>query len=522
MKSKLAEGHAIRNIHTMRQHKLVFKTSRPGPSHATAFAVGLSLFLLFGPFTIRNVAADSNPTAKASIRTQLDRTLTPHGQPKVTMGASVVLLPSGELLYEHNAELPLIPASNMKLLVLAAAIDRLGPEHDFTTVLAIRNTDLVVIGGGDPTIGDEAIAKARGTTITALFHAWAQRLKDAGVKQIPGNLVIDDSIFDQKFVHPNWPRDQYQKWYEAPVGGLNFNANCTSVQVTPATAGQPPKASFVPGNTLLSLLNRAVTGKKNTATVSRLRGTDEITLNGSVAKAGVLGPVTVRDPGLHFAYVLKTALAAKGIPIHGKVVRERIRRADGSLPTDCHLVDIHRTPLSTAIPRGGKNSLGVTAEAVFKLLGSRQGTTGSWQSGRDALRGFLNDVGIPPSQVVIDDGSGLSRKNRVSAAAMTRVLLHTYNARSTAFETLRDSLACAGIDGTLKKRLRNPRTKGRIFAKTGYINGVRTLAGYIHTHSDQWLAFAFYYNQAAKTRPLTKIQDQACRLLVEWPDIKEP
>jgi len=84
---------------------------------------------------------------------------------------------------------------------------------------------------------------------------------------------------------------------------------------------------------------------------------------------------------------------------------------------------------------------------------------------------------------------------------------------------LRASLALAGEDGTLKKRMRDPHTKGRVFAKTGYINGVRTLAGYVHTRSDRWLAFAIYYNQAAKTRPLTRIQDDACRLLVNWPDL---
>ncbi|MFH1418795.1 MAG: D-alanyl-D-alanine carboxypeptidase/D-alanyl-D-alanine-endopeptidase [Planctomycetota bacterium] len=509
-------------MHHMPRNRLDDRTYRPGRCRRFRIAAALSLFLVLGPPALWAAVADSNPAAEAALRAELDRTLTGHGMPKVQMGASVVMLPSGEAIYERNATLPLIPASNMKLIVLAAAIDRMGPEHDFTTVLAIRKTDLVVIGGGDPTIGDEAIAKRQGTTITALFHEWARRLTAAGVKQIPGNLVIDDSIFDQQFVHPNWPKDQYQKWYEAPVGGLNFNANCTSVRVAMGAAGRPPTASFVPGNTLLSLRNNAVTGKKNTATVSRLRGTDEITLNGSVARAGVLGPVTVRDPGLYFAYVLKTVLAAKGIPIHGQVVRERIRRADGSLPNDCHLVAIHRTPLSTAIPRGGKNSLGVTAEAVLKLLGSRQGAIGSWQSGRSALRGFLDDVGVAPEQVVIDDGSGLSRKNRISAAAMTRVLHHTYTAQGGAFASLRDALACAGVDGTLEKRLRDPRTKGRIFAKTGYINGVRTLAGYVHTHSDQWLAFAFYYNQAAKTRPLTKIQDEACRLLVEWPDIKQP
>ncbi|MEE8386654.1 MAG: D-alanyl-D-alanine carboxypeptidase/D-alanyl-D-alanine-endopeptidase, partial [Dehalococcoidia bacterium] len=277
--------------------------------------------------------------------------------------------------------------------------------------------------------------------------------------------------------------------------------------------------SLVPANDWLRLTNKTVTGIKNDATINRQQDSDTIVVTGSVAKEGVLGPVTVRDPGLYFGHVLREVLSEEGIRVVGGVVREKVRHDDGTLPSGCHIVAIRHAPLADALSRAGKQSLGMMAEALLKLLGGKRAGVGSWESGRQAVGEFLGRVGVPPGQVQVDDGSGLSRNNRLSAAAATQVLRYMYNAPDGSFEMLRDSLACAGVDGTMEKRCRWPETKGRIFAKTGYIKGVRTLAGYIHTASDRWLAFAFFYNQASNPNELKKHQDEACRLLVNWPDL---
>lgn len=459
------------------------------------------------------IAVGEPGRAATDVRKRLDKILTNHNQSKAVLGARVIELSGGRVLYDRDGHRPMLPASNMKLIVMAAAIDKLGKDYQFKTILAIRGDDLLVIGGANPTFGDERLARQRGETITAVFHAWADALKAAGVRQIPGNIVIDDSILDQQFIHPNWPADQFQKWYEAPIGGLNFNANCTAVRVRPTTPGKPAEASLVPGNRLLKIVNKTVTGKKNGATVSRKKDSDTVIVCGSVAKEGVHGPVTVRDPGLYFGSVLKTVLAAQGIRVAGNVVRETVRLNDGSIPAGCHIVAVHRSPLTDALSRAGKQSLGMAAEALIKLLGSEHSGTGSWDNGRLAVGEFLRKVGVPADQVTVDEGSGLSRANRLSPAAATQVLRYMYSAPDGAFETLRNALACAGVDGTMKKRCRWPETKGRVFAKTGYIKGVRTLTGYIHTTSGQWLAFAFFYNQAANPAAMKKLQDDACRLL---------
>jgi D-alanyl-D-alanine carboxypeptidase/D-alanyl-D-alanine-endopeptidase (penicillin-binding protein 4) len=459
------------------------------------------------------LSADPGKGEDNTLAELLDKVLTGYADKRVQFGGCVIELPNGRVLYDRNGERPLIPASNMKLVVMAAALDLLGKDYQFKTIVAVRGKDLVVVGGGDPTIGDEKLVRASGKSITTVFHNWAEKLKASGVKQIPGNIVIDDSIFDRQFTHPNWPAEQFEAWYEAPVGGLNFNANCVDVTVKPGEAGKPAKVNLVPSGAAVKLVNQTTSTKKHSARVSRTKGGDTMIVAGSVARSDQLGPLTIRDPGLHFGQVLRSVLVARGIRVGGNVVRERVRmKADGT-PEDSHVVAIERTPLRQAMTRAGKDSLGMMAESIIKVLGHKQSGVGTWESGGAAVRTFLNKAGAGEG-VVVDDGSGLSRKNRISAAAMTQVLRYVHGARPGNFEMLRETLATAGVDGTLDDRLRGPATRGRIFAKTGYINGVRTLAGYAQTKAGTWVAFAFFYNGAASTRPLTQLQDRACELLV--------
>lgn len=467
------------------------------------------------------LAQPAPPPASPTMNWQshLDRLLIDTASKRCQFGGCVIELPSGRVIYERSSTTPLMPASNMKLIVIAAAIDQLGKSYQFQTTLAVSDKDLVIIGGGDPVLGDDRIAAARTQTITAVLHQWADKLAAAGVKRIPGDIVIDDSLFDQQFVHPNWPADQYETWYEAPVGALNFNSNCVNVEV--ARGKTKPDVGLSPANTAIRLDNKAVMGGKQSIVVKRDARTDVIRVTGEVTRGSTLGPISVRDPGLFTGSVFKTVLAARGIPVNGNVVRKRIRQADGTLPASCHVIAIQKTPIADALARAGKDSLGMVAEALIKLLGSRGREQGSWSTGRAAVGAFLKKTGVPEEQFKIDEGSGLSRNNRLTPVAAVRVLQYMFTAGNGSFELLRDSLATSGIDGTLDKRLRGPDTRGRIFAKTGYIKGVRTLAGYVQTQKGQWLAFAFFYNQA-NTSKMKNAQDSACQALVNFPDIQIP
>lgn len=476
-------------------------------------------FSLFFAPALRNCAAAEPPDAAAiaALKSRLDGLLDSHNDPKVKVSARVVDLTSGVAVYEQNADTPLMPASNMKLMVISAAIDQLGRDYEFVTSLSIRGRDLVVIGSGDPSFGDDKLSAEKGVAVTSVFHDWAAKLKAAGVKQVSGNIVIDDAIFDRQFVHPNWPDDQFQAWYEAPIGGLNLCDNCVDVVVRPGPAGKPAALSLSPGNTFIQLINQTTSGGKQSVSARRKRGTDSIIASGSASRQTSLGPITVGDPGMFFGSVLKTTLAAKGIKVNGTVVREKVKRGPDQLPEGGHVVALYKAPIAGALQRAGRNSLGMMAEGLMKAIGAHAKGVGSWATGREALAKFFTKAGVSPGQFTIDDGSGLSRGNKLSAKAATQVLTYMYRAPGGAFDTLRKSLATPGNDGTLKKRLRGPLTKDRVFAKTGYINGVRTLAGYVQTTSGRWLAFAVFFNGSGRTRPLTQIQDKTCEVLAAWP-----
>lgn len=461
-----------------------------------------------------------DPTALLTAR--LDAMLAVQPAAKGRLSAQVIDLDSGEIIYANHATDPLIPASNMKLLMMSAAVDMLGVDYKYQTVLAVRDVDLVILGSGDPTLGDDRLAVESGTSITSVLHEWAEALKKAGIRQIPGNIVIDDSIFDQQFTHPQWPANQYQAWYEAPVGGLNFAENCVKASVSPTEPGKKAKVLLVPGNTYMKVKNDTVTGGKNGLVASRLEDSDTLVVRGGVSKPGILEKVTVRDPGLYFGSVVRTILATNGIKVGGNVVREKIRLEGGRLPKECHIVHIHRSPLANALRRCGKDSRGMFAEALLKTLGAIDGEVGSWDSGRSMVHTFLRKVGAPANQITIDDGSGLSRYNRLSANAATLILQFIYKSGRPAFDLLRESLATPGTEGTLKKRLRDPSTRDRVFAKTGYINNVWTLAGYVKTEEEKWLAFAIFYNaDSSMPSPKSKMDD-ALKLLVKWPNIPGP
>lgn len=462
------------------------------------------------PAQTRDAAA--TPAIDAVLDAALNSALNSHGVKGALLGAHVVELSSGRVVYDHDSARPMIPASNAKLVVMAAAIDQLGADYRFETLVALRGRDLVVIGGGDPAFGDPKLAAARGESITAAFARWAESLKAAGVTRITGRLVFDDSIFDNEFIHPTWPRDQHQAWYEAPIGGLNLADNCVTVSAAPGAKGSVT-LSMSPGNTALKLVNECRIGKEHRPVVYRAFGADAISVRGTINRKAALAEITVPDPGLYFAAALRTSLAARDIAIDGPIVRERVKGADGGLPADLRIIARERTPLKDVLARTGKNSLGMMAEGLIKTLGARRAAVGTWKSGAEAVRAFVESCGVSSSEIALADGSGLSRENRLSAAAATSVLRHMYAHPQR--EIFMAALARSGVDGTMDRRLRD--LPGRVLCKTGYISGVRTLAGYAKGDGGEWYAFAFFYNNAASTAPLTASQDKACRILVQGP-----
>lgn len=433
------------------------------------------------------------------------------------MGLHVVDAATGADVIAVDADGALKPASNMKVVTAAAALDILPGSFRFRTVLAVRGNDLVVIGSGDPSFGDPKIAAARRQQITAAFHDWAARLKARGLTEIAGDLIIDDSVFESQRVHPSWDRDQLDSWYCAPVGGLNINDNCIDVQISPGKPGEPAAVKVVPGNTYVTIQNQAKTGGKQTASIRRPRNEPVYVVSGLCKFASTFQAITVPDPGMLFGSALKTTLAADGINIRGTVRRERVRDGLGNPPGNCSVVAVQENGIDDSLGRMLKDSQNLFAECVLKTIGFQRSAAetgngeGSYVSGRRALAEYFKKIGAPVAQdVYIDDGSGLSHRNRVTPRLMTHVLRHMFrHPRSKEFIA---NLPVAGEDGTLKRRMHD--VDGRVRAKTGYINNVHALSGFVYGKSGRVYCFSILANDVrggdAKAR-----MDDICRALVD-------
>ena len=417
---------------------------------------------------------------------------------KADVGISIVRLGadagSSPSLFKYESDIPLVPASNLKLVTTSAALDRLGPQFKFRTALVRRGDDIILIGDGDPTFGDAALLKRVGWETTTVFEKWARQLKDSGIRRVH-DVLVDDSIFDQNFVHPNWPQKQQQLAYVAGVAGMNLNANCLDFYLKTGAFGQPVSYVTDPPAPFLDIRNDCVSGNENAVWLSRDPNSGELLLKGQidVPNAEPIS-VTVQDPPLFAAGVLADEIKAQGIAISGKVARDRTLRASmAKLPAGSVLA-IHETPLSAVLARANKDSMNLYAEALCKRLGAEvSGQSGSWENGLPALKSFLTKVGVDPSQYSLDDGCGLSHKNTISPLALTQVLSYDYFCRNK--QAFMDSMGVAGVDGRyLQTRFAGSDLRGRVLLKSGFVNNVSGISGFLHARDGGWYIFSILMN----------------------------
>ncbi|MGB2986209.1 MAG: D-alanyl-D-alanine carboxypeptidase/D-alanyl-D-alanine-endopeptidase [Phycisphaerae bacterium] len=473
--------------------------------------------------------------AQQGIEQELRATLSALPHPEVRVGAYVVDLDTGRPVFIQNADIPLIPASSMKVFVMAAALAEFGPGFSFETLFATNGTDLVVIGDGDPAPGDEKVHHTRDEPITSDFERWADTLLEKGISTIPGDLVIDESIFDDQWIHPSWEENDLDNWYAAPVGGLNFNGNCIDITVSPTVKHDAPVlVSVQPETRLVKIINRCRSGGKGTPILHHPHDTFEYRITGRCDKRWPFGSVSFPDPGLLFADSLRTVLAKKGIRLDGGVRRERVRLPGGGLPASLTIIGRRTTPLVDVLRRIGKDSQNLFAECLLKRTGcawaKRHGNTdpqGSWALGREAVWGLIERAGIDARGLIVADGSGLSRDNRCTARQMAELLARMHAQPEGGL--LHKSLSVAGVDGSLRKRLTD--IPGRVRAKTGTMRGVRALTGYVGPtfQSASYVgptfqsvkggtgagyAFAVLFNgYKGPSTPYKECQDRFCRIL---------
>ena len=429
---------------------------------------------------------------------------------KAEVGVAIVELGGGsstdaKSIFRHQSDIPLIPASNLKLLTTSAALDRLGPDFKFRTALLLNHNDVHLIGDGDPTFGDHELLKTAGWEVTTVFKSWAEELKKRGITSV-GKVVVDDSVFDEIFTHPNWAARYASAKYSAQVAGVNLNANCADFYLKVGGRGSVVSYLINPPTRYLNVRNACVAGNHDAVSLARIPGKNEIVLGG-VAQYDSVNPisVTVHDPAMYAATVFAETLSSNGVKVTGETTRDRTARYRSTKdPSGWTLVAALETPMAPVLARANKDSENLYAEALLKRMGhAATGEPGSWTNGTAAAAEFLRKIGIDESHFQLDDGCGLSRNNAVSAGAITTLLAHNFH--STGKQLFLDSLGVAGQDGTLKTRFRGSDLRDRVYAKSGYIDGVSALSGYLKTRDDRWFAFSILMNDLpGGTNPTAK------------------
>ena len=405
-------------------------------------------------------------------------------------GVLVTSISRGDTLFAAEPDRMLKPASTMKLLTTALAFERFGRDHTFATeVLADRPArsgvvegDLYLRGGGDPTLSLRFSPRGQSP-----MDALARRVKSAGVQRVRGDIVADETAFEQERIPQGWKRSYRASAYAAPISALSLNENV--VWVDTRIVGDSAVVTIDPPSASMTVTNRVrvIEGRGGRVLVGRTKT--------GVQAAGTIGirssprrySLVVLDPPSFAAGALASSLAKEGIVVDGSL------RVGVAPNTATSLAEVRSLPLDSIVGYMNRESNNHAAELLYRSAAREGGRAGSAASALETLRGFLwGRLGVSREVIRVRDGSGLSEADTITARSLVQVLVYAHRAPwSSAYHT---SLPVAGQNEGLKRRMRATLAHGNLHAKTGSTNTVASLAGYVTSRNGELLAFAFIYN----------------------------
>ena len=405
-----------------------------------------------------------------------------------TVGIHVADAKTGQVLYSAGADQPMNPASNMKLITSAAALEAFGPNYTFETeVLADEVADGVVQGS--------LYVRGKGEAFLLFedFLAWAGKLHQQGITRIEKDIVVDDTAFDGAYLPPGFEQKDEDASYRSPIGAVSVNFNAVTAVIEPGgKPGQAASCRMVPPNRHVEIVNKATTcpGRRRAIRVASESTEDgtKLIIRGKIGSQAnsVFVRKRIDNPPAYAGSVLASALEMVGIEFDGEV-------KTGATPAQTEVLVSHSSqPLSYILLAMNKWSNNFMAEQLLRALGMDEDTPSTWKASRKAVVDFLKSAGIDTSSVAIHNGSGLYDGNLVSPRQFVQLLRHMSEHR-WAPEYL-SSLAIAGVDGTLDSRMTGSLTSGNVRGKTGTLNEVSALSGYVHTKSGRHVAFSILFN----------------------------
>jgi D-alanyl-D-alanine carboxypeptidase/D-alanyl-D-alanine-endopeptidase (penicillin-binding protein 4) len=404
-------------------------------------------------------------------------------------GVIVTSVSRGDTLFSEEPDRLLKPASTLKLMTAALALERFGQDHTFATEVHSDNApsagvlqgNLYLKGGGDPTL---SLRFSKGESPT---DALARQIRAHGIDVVRGDVVADETAFAPERIPVGWKNSYRASAYAAPVSALSLNENLVWVDTRIVNGGavvtvDPPSATMTVTNRV-----RVIAGRGGRVLVGRTKT--------GVLASGTIGAdsrprrysLVVQDPPTFAAGALAASLAKAGVKLDGAV------RAGETPRSSVRLASVQSLPLQTIVSVMNRESVNHYAELLYRSSAREANRAGSATAALESLRGFLSDrVGVQRDAIRVRDGSGLSEADTLTARSLVQVLAYANRASwSSAYHL---SLPVAGQTELLRRRMRSTLAHGNLHAKTGSTNTVSSLAGYVTARNGELLAFAFIYN----------------------------
>jgi len=479
-----------------------------------------------GADTTRTEKRIVRPSPLRELRADLETLATSPEWNGAHVGVAVVSLETGEMLYRKNEDKYFIPASLQKLFTTATALSTLGVDYRYSTSLFIDgdlqsngefNGNIIIRGSGDP-----SMSNAYGIDPSVVMDRWAFVLDSIGIRSIKGSIIGDDDVFDDVEYAAGWSWDDLVYSYAPQVSGLNVADNAVRLSVlSPLTTTDVPNIRMTPENEYVRVVNglRVVDSTGSTfITPQRDFRSNVVDLVGTVVASTqdtTRVSVSVDNPTLYTLNLLRAAIQRRGIRFRGAVL-DVDDWTDTVAYEHCTKIATHRSaPMSEIVNVINRYSNNLGAEALLKTIGAEVGGEGSFVRGIEEIKLRLQRYGISSQDITIVDGSGLSRFDLCTPRQLSTLLSAMF--RSPVAAAFRASLAEPGEPGTLQRRMRDTRAEHVVRAKTGTMNGVSTLAGYVITRDGEPLAFAIMINNfLAPLAMAQNMQDLVCMRLASF------
>ncbi|UCC80843.1 MAG: D-alanyl-D-alanine carboxypeptidase/D-alanyl-D-alanine-endopeptidase [Candidatus Zixiibacteriota bacterium] len=432
---------------------------------------------------------------------QIDSILADSALANALVGLAIRDITSDSLLYDLNAGKLFSPASNMKLFTSAAALELLGPGYRFKTRFSHSGEidkkgrlkgDLIIAGGGDPLIS----GRFR-DSITEVLYLWADSLSSYGIKEIKGDIIVDNSFFAGQRLGFGWSWDDLSYWYACPVTALAFDDNCVDLEFRPGKkVGDKAKITINPETDYIKITNNAVTlpaGSEFTLDYYRTPSTNDVEFFGGIAvdDSGQVDYVSVYRPEIYCAYIFSDVLKAVNIKFEGVIynldeLKEKER--DYIEENIKHLFAWQSDSLGVVVAVINQRSQNLFAELTLLTMGKKIGGEGSFTKSLEVVQAFFDSIGISSDDLDMNDGSGLSYINLVKPDAIIRLLKFMYN--SEHFEIYYNSLRTPR-----DFRLVGVENRENVRVRGGTIANTRTYSGYLTgPASGHLLAFSIMVN----------------------------